>query len=149
MFKVASPDSSIYAELSVDGVNSKVQEFAAAEERAFVVGSTTAANLRVSAAGAAAVQFHFERDEGSTLEPQSIVEFCGIRMQVRLTESEGLSVSDDRLGIPPPKVEAEAFPYTPDFASEEDVTVVATRPAYGNWDLALFPSRPTAPVPAR
>ena len=73
VFKVVDPNSSVYDELSASGVT-HIAEFPPAEERAFVVGSTDRASLRVSSVGVAPVQFHLEREDATIW----LIPACGI-----------------------------------------------------------------------
>ena len=169
MFTVSHSDSSIYVEMSVDG-SAQMQEFPAGQERAFVVGSTVRADFCIGAPGVAAVQFHLERDEGSLwlipaynvtelrldghrvlgptpVERCSVVDFCGVRMQLRLTESDGLSASDDRLSVRSLKAAAgQQGSFTENFLGQDDVTLVATRPM-GTSDVRTPDGSATFPKP--
>jgi len=159
MFKVVDPNSSIYIELTASGA-SHVVEFPPAEERAFVVGSTERASLRVSGVGVAPVQFHLEREDDaiwlipaygiadltvnaiSVLGPtplaeRSVIEFCDVRVYAAIREADPLSVGDDRFTAHDVNAEAARASYSLRLPGENDSTVLAMRPV-----------RPSAAPPA-
>jgi len=150
MFKVVDPNSSIYVELSVSGV-AHVAEFPPGEERAFVVGSTERASLRVNGVGVAPVQFHLEREDDviwlipaygiadlsvnaiSVLGPtplaeRSVVEFCDVRVYAAIREADPLSANDDRFATLDIGAQAARESYSLRLPGENDSTVLAMRP---------------------
>ena len=150
MFKVVDPEASVYVELTINGL-ACAQEFPPAEERAFVVGSTAQADLRVNGIGVAPVQFHIERDDGgiwlipgygiadlsvdsirtlgpTALKASTVVEFCDVRIRVVVTEADRLATDDDRLAMRKAAGRVSRESYSWSLPGEEEPTVVAMRP---------------------
>jgi len=150
MFKIVDPDSSIYVELTVNG-QTQVQEFPPHDERAFVVGSSARASLRVNGDGVSAVQFHLEREDGAIwlipaygvedlsvdwmrvlgptpLDVKSMIEFCQVRLHATITEADYLTADDDRLAVLEPDAQLNSESYARNVPGEEDPTVLAMHP---------------------
>jgi hypothetical protein len=145
MFKVVDPKSSIYVELTASGVV-QVLEFPPSEERAFVVGSTERAALRVRGVGVAPVQFHLEREDAAiwlipaygiadlsvnaisvlgptALAERSVIEFCGVRVYAAIREADVLSSNDDRFVAHDANAQAYRESYSLRLPGEADPTV--------------------------
>ena len=172
MFKVVDPKSSVYVEFSING-QACVQEFASGEERAFVVGSTERANLRVKAEGIAPVQFHVEREDGAIwlipaygiadlsvdgarvfgptpLDASSVIEFCGVRVDAKIVEADPLAADDDRLSAPKLDAQMSREAYARSVPSEDDPTLLAMHPVPPSESVPEETyERPTRPNRAR
>jgi len=150
MFKVVDPKSSIYVELTNNGVV-QIAEFPPGEERAFVVGSIEWAHLRVSGVDVAPVQFHLEREGAAIclvpaygiadlsvnaisvvgptpLAQRSVIEFCGVRVYAAIREADSLSSEDDRFVARDTNAHLDHESYSLRLPGEFDLTVVAMHP---------------------
>jgi len=119
MFEISDDDSSVFVQLSANGLIRNLA-LPANEERALVVGSTAGAAFQLTVAGVAPVQFHIERADGSVwvipayriedlrlnsaavhgptqLEGHDIIEFAGVRLEVTIRDAGAFVASGDSL----------------------------------------------------